>query len=211
LQGHIFPYTLRKGNTLSFNQVQEFNDTYGVNTRTEASVRVRESKLRFELIREEFQELLDAFKACDIVEIVDALGDIRYVVIGAAQVFGIAQQVSDAYYGDNKNYGAELVSAETQAETLKFLRTAILREDTESVVDILAFILKAVDDAARHYHVNLDEIVDAIHKSNMSKLGENGEVIRRESDNKVLKGPNYVTPTADIENLLFGEADVDAS
>jgi predicted HAD superfamily Cof-like phosphohydrolase len=196
---------------LSFNQVQEFNDTFGVKTRTEPSVRVRESKLRFELIREEFQELLDAIEACDIVEIVDALGDIRYVVIGAAQVFGISQQVSDAYYGDSNDYGSELVDPVYQARTLKYLRLAILREDTESVVDILAFILKALDDAARFYHVNLDEIVDAIHKSNMSKLDEDGSVIRRESDNKVLKGPNYVTPTADIENLLFGEADVDAS
>ena len=40
---------------------------------------------------------------------------------------------------------------------------------------------------------DLDEAMDRIHKSNMSKLGENGKPIYRE-DGKVLKGPNYKPP-----------------
>jgi predicted HAD superfamily Cof-like phosphohydrolase len=196
---------------LSFVQVQEFNSTYGVKTRTEASVRVREAKLRFELIREEFQELLDAVEACDIVEIVDALGDIRYVVLGAAQVFGIVNAVTEVYLGDTNEYENTLANPNVQKATLDLLRLAILRDDAEATAQVLGTILALIDTASKFFHVELDPIVDAIHKSNMSKLGENGEVIRRESDNKVLKGPNYVTPTADIENLLFGEADVDAS
>lgn len=38
-----------------------------------------------------------------------------------------------------------------------------------------------------------------VHKSNMSKLGENGKPIYRE-DGKVLKGPNYAP--ADLEDLV---------
>ena len=40
----------------------------------------------------------------------------------------------------------------------------------------------------------LDEALDRVHRSNMSKLGEDGKPIYRE-DGKVLKGPNYKPPT----------------
>ena len=41
---------------------------------------------------------------------------------------------------------------------------------------------------------SLDEALDRVHKSNMSKLGEDGKPIYRE-DGKVLKGPNYKPPS----------------
>ena len=40
---------------------------------------------------------------------------------------------------------------------------------------------------------DLDEALDRVHKSNLSKLGEDGKPIYRE-DGKVLKGPNYQPP-----------------
>ena len=40
----------------------------------------------------------------------------------------------------------------------------------------------------------LDEALDRVHLSNMSKLGEDGKPIYRE-DGKVLKGPNYKPPS----------------
>eukprot|EP00931_Biecheleriopsis_adriatica_P022333 TRINITY_DN1437_c0_g1_i1.p1 TRINITY_DN1437_c0_g1~~TRINITY_DN1437_c0_g1_i1.p1 ORF type:complete len:230 (+),score=56.80 TRINITY_DN1437_c0_g1_i1:3-692(+) len=45
--------------------------------------------LRLKLIEEEVKELEDAMKAKDMVETVDALGDILYVVYGAGSAFGI--------------------------------------------------------------------------------------------------------------------------
>ncbi len=39
----------------------------------------------------------------------------------------------------------------------------------------------------------IEEVFNEIQRSNMSKLGENGEPIYRE-DGKVLKGPNYFKP-----------------
>lgn len=41
---------------------------------------------------------------------------------------------------------------------------------------------------------DLDEALNRVHISNMTKLGEDGNPIRRE-DGKVLKGPNYQPPT----------------
>jgi len=40
---------------------------------------------------------------------------------------------------------------------------------------------------------DLDEALNRVHLSNMSKLGEDGQPIYRE-DKKVLKGPNYQPP-----------------
>ena len=40
---------------------------------------------------------------------------------------------------------------------------------------------------------DLDEALNRVHVSNMSKLGPDGQPIRRE-DGKVLKGPNYQPP-----------------
>jgi predicted HAD superfamily Cof-like phosphohydrolase len=196
---------------LSFAQVQEFNDTFGVNTRVtttspedlNAAVRVREAKLRFELIREEFEELADAYDAVDIVEVADALGDIRYVVIGAAQVFGLTHMVHDFYKGNTESYEGNLLSREVQKELLGYLRAAIIRNDTEGTAVVLSTMLQCVDQAAAYLGIDLEAIVTAIHASNMSKLTDDGKVIRRETDNKVLKcEKNYKAPTADIERLL---------
>ena len=43
---------------------------------------------------------------------------------------------------------------------------------------------------------DLDEAARRVHKSNMSKLGEDGKPIYR-ADGKVLKGPNYMPPNLD--------------
>ncbi len=45
----------------------------------------------------------------------------------------------------------------------------------------------------------IEAVFNEIQRSNMSKLGEDGEPIYRE-DGKVLKGPNYFKPN--IENIL---------
>lgn len=41
---------------------------------------------------------------------------------------------------------------------------------------------------------DLDEALNRVHQSNLSKLGEDGKPIYR-NDGKVLKGPNYKEPT----------------
>ena len=46
---------------------------------------------------------------------------------------------------------------------------------------------------------DLDEALDRVHKSNMSKLDEDGQPIFRK-DGKVIKGPNYAPPN--LEDLV---------
>ena len=45
----------------------------------------------------------------------------------------------------------------------------------------------------------LDEALDRVHRSNMSKLGDDGQPLYRD-DGKVLKGPNYKPPN--LEDLI---------
>lgn len=205
---------------MSFEQVKEFNETFQVKLRDTAAVRVPESKLRYSLIKEEFKELLDAIETCDIVEFADALGDIKVVLIGAAQVFGIsehvqslAQQVSEQFDFDSLSGDNELLTAEGQDRVLKSLAQGILSNNIDSVSVDLASILVVVDFTAEQYDIDLAQVVTAIHGSNMSKLDIDGQPIFRESDGKIMKGPHYQTPTAHIEDLLFfgnfGSTDVD--
>ena len=46
---------------------------------------------------------------------------------------------------------------------------------------------------------DLEQALRRVHKSNMSKLGEDGKPVYRE-DGKVLKGPNYQPP--DLSDLV---------
>ncbi|VAW32424.1 hypothetical protein MNBD_CPR01-115 [hydrothermal vent metagenome] len=46
---------------------------------------------------------------------------------------------------------------------------------------------------------NFEEAFNRVHKSNMSKLGDDGNIIRRE-DGKILKGPSYKEP--DLSDLI---------
>lgn len=116
--------------------VEEFHLTYGLPVVSIPTVPPSSRMtLRISLINEEFQEFVQAARDQDIVAVADALGDLLYVVVGAALEYGIP----------------------------------------------------------------LDSVVEEIHRSNMSKLDENGKPIYRH-DGKVLKGPNFFEP--DIKGVL---------
>ena len=62
-----------------------------------------------------------------------------------------------------------------------------------NLVKELADLTYVVYGTAVALGIDLDGAIDAVHESNMSKLGEDGKPVRRE-DGKVLKGPNYQPP-----------------
>ena len=64
--------------------------TFGQEVKTEASFNSDKiNKLRIDLIKEELNELTDAMKNKDLLELADALTDILYVTYGAGHAFGI--------------------------------------------------------------------------------------------------------------------------
>lgn len=120
-------------------RVQIFHETYGLPVKAAPDISdERINTLRVNLLQEEVDELREALEQGDMVEVLDALTDIQYVLDGAYLSFGLHHLKETAF-------------AEVQ-------------------------------------------------RSNMSKLGEDGKPLVRESDGKILKGPNYSPP--DIAQFL---------
>lgn len=80
------------------------------------------------------------------------------------------------------------------------LKQALENNDIVEIADALGDILYVTYGTGLHYGINLDEIVEEIHSSNLSKLDENNNPIFRESDGKILKGPNYRKP--DLSSII---------
>ncbi|MEZ4802335.1 MAG: nucleoside triphosphate pyrophosphohydrolase family protein [Gelidibacter sp.] len=119
--------------------VKAFHTAFKIGHREtpKADLGKEKNKLRFDLMREENEEYLEAANNDDLVEVADALGDLLYILCGTIIEHGLQYKI--------------------------------------------------------------EEVFNEIQRSNMSKLGENGEPIYRE-DGKVLKGPNYFKP--DITKIL---------
>lgn len=71
--------------------------------------------------------------------------------------------------------------------------------DFYNIAKELADILYIAFGTAVAYGIPLEAVFDEVHRSNMSKLGEDGKPIYRE-DGKVLKGPNYTQ--ADVKKVI---------
>ena len=74
----------------NFNKVKAFMSTYGQDVKEKAEFPENKIvQLRIDLIEEELNELKEAIKNKDIVEVADALTDILYVTYGAGHSFGV--------------------------------------------------------------------------------------------------------------------------
>ena len=74
----------------NFNKVGTFMKTFGQEVKTKPSFSSDKiNKLRIDLIKEELDELQEAMKNSDLLEVADALTDILYVTYGAGHAFGV--------------------------------------------------------------------------------------------------------------------------
>ena len=74
----------------NFNDVKKFMEIYGQEVKSKPDFpNDKIVKLRIDLIKEELNELIEAIKEKDIVEVADALTDILYVTYGAGHSWGI--------------------------------------------------------------------------------------------------------------------------
>ena len=97
------------------------------------------------------------------------------------------------------------------ADNERELRKRLLQEEFEEyltgennndiveIADALGDMLYIIYGTAVSYGIPIEQVFEEIHRSNMSKLGEDGLPIRR-ADGKILKGPNYFRP--DIHKIL---------
>ena len=74
----------------NFDKVGIFMKTFGQDVKNRPSFSTDKiNELRLNLIKEEFDELQEAMKNKDLLEVADALTDILYVTYGAGHAFGI--------------------------------------------------------------------------------------------------------------------------
>ena len=74
----------------NFDDVKSFMQTFGQEVKIKAEFpKEKIVKLRYDLIKEELNELQNAIKTKNLKEIADALTDILYVTYGAGHAYGI--------------------------------------------------------------------------------------------------------------------------
>ena len=111
--------------------------------------------------------------------------------------------------GQNVGTTPKFPDSDERSLRLRLLREEVMEyfsgennNDLENIAKELADIIYIVCGTAVSYGIPLDKVFNEVHRSNLSKLGKDGNPLRRE-DGKILKGPNYTPP--DIKRILFGE------
>ena len=152
--------------------------------------------------------------------------DLIYVVAGTAATFGLRYRPENAfawYVGDDSplytRKSVEQVSTirqffdniENRYIELEMWVDSIIkvqltddecneglsRTEYEGITRCLEDITKMVIDFADFFGFPLLDAFNAVHASNMSKLGDDGKPVYRE-DGKVMKGPNYHKPDMSV-------------
>jgi len=81
------------------NAVKLFHETYGLGVSTEmkSDLGKLKNELRFNLMKEENEEYLEAVENNDIVEIADALGDMLYILCGTILEHGLQHKIEEVF------------------------------------------------------------------------------------------------------------------
>jgi len=78
--------------------VHHFHETFQIgNALTPTLIQERDYLLRYNLIKEENEEYLEACKNGDIVEIADALGDQLYILFGTILKHGLQHKIEEVF------------------------------------------------------------------------------------------------------------------
>ena len=107
------------------------------------------------------------------------------------------RETPKADLGIDKNELRFNLMKEEDEEYLEAAKNNDLIEVADALGDMLYILCGTIIEHGLQYKI--EAVFDEIQKSNMSKLGADGQPIYRE-DGKVLKGPNYFKP--DIDKIL---------
>ncbi len=79
--------------------VEEFHHAFGLPVREKptASIPEKEYQLRYNLMKEENEEYLQAVSQGDMVEIADALGDMLYILCGTINAHGMQHKIAEVF------------------------------------------------------------------------------------------------------------------
>lgn len=91
------------------NQVKEFQESFDLTiNRTPVNLPLKEGKLRFKLLKEENEEYLTAVQEGDRVEILDALADQLYIVMGTIISHGMQNIIEEVFHAVHQSNMSKL-------------------------------------------------------------------------------------------------------
>ena len=81
------------------NAVEEFHNAFGIESANSRTFDVSEQKiiLRYNLMKEENEEYLEAAQNKDLVEVADALGDMLYILCGTILSHGMQHKITEVF------------------------------------------------------------------------------------------------------------------
>ena len=81
------------------NAVEEFHNAFGIESASSPTFDVSEQKiiLRYNLMKEENEEYLEAAQNNDPVEVADALGDMLYILCGTILSHGMQHKITEVF------------------------------------------------------------------------------------------------------------------
>jgi len=79
--------------------VNDFHKAFdlGIKNNPTADLGIKKNLLRYELMREENEEYLEAANNNDIVEVADALGDMLYILCGTIIEHGMQEKIEEVF------------------------------------------------------------------------------------------------------------------
>jgi predicted HAD superfamily Cof-like phosphohydrolase len=102
----------------SLNQVADFHRTFNAPILDTPQIPSEQRcQLRVALLQEELDELAQAIKDNDLVEIADALCDIQYVLSGAVLEFGLGEKFVELFNEVQRSNMSKACSTEEEAQT----------------------------------------------------------------------------------------------
>ena len=79
--------------------VAEFHNSFGIESKKIPSVQIPDKtiSLRYNLMKEENEEYLEAAKNKDMIEVADALGDMLYILCGTILSHGMQHKITEVF------------------------------------------------------------------------------------------------------------------
>ncbi len=79
--------------------VAEFHDSFGIESKNSPTIQIPEETvmLRYNLMKEENEEYLEAAQNKDTIEVADALGDMLYILCGTILSHGMQHKITEVF------------------------------------------------------------------------------------------------------------------
>jgi predicted HAD superfamily Cof-like phosphohydrolase len=79
--------------------VESFHEAFGIgnNHAPTTEISAKDIQLRFDLMKEENEEYLEAAEAGDLTEVADALGDMMYILFGTIMKHGMQHKIVEVF------------------------------------------------------------------------------------------------------------------